>query len=688
MVRSHYGLSSDMFEIRRLCTSSLKGATLQQVMNNAARVGFTSRAVRLELEELANLPTPCILHWNLNHFVVLVKVGKDSITILDPAIGRKTPSLPEVSKCFTGVALELAPKGDIQREKTHSKIRLRSILGKVVGFRAAIWKIIIVALMLELFSIAAPLYNQLVVDEALATGDRNLLTILALGFGLLLLIQVLIGVARSWMLIVLGQTLSVQWTNNVFAHLVRLPLEFFEKRHVGDIASRFSAVQTIQKTLTNAAIEAILDGVMAVAALIMMLLYSPKLAAVTVAAVLIYGIVRWASYSHFRDATSERLVVSAKENSFFLETLRAMAPVKLFSMEDGRRARWQNLMVEVLNRDALTAKLTLAYTATNTLIFGFENIVVLWLGASIVLNAPIGGSGASNLPFTIGMLFAYIGYKAQFSARVSALINYGIELRMLRLHVERLSDIVLSPAETAEAHDNGGMLSPSVELINVSFRYSDGEPWVLRDVNIRIQAGENIAITGSSGGGKTTLMKVALGLLTPTTGEVRFGGKSISQLGLHNFRRQVGTVMQDDVLLSGSILDNISFFDNTCDPRHAESCAQFAQVHEEIMRMPMGYRTLVGDLGSGLSGGQRQRILLARALYKRPQMLVLDEATSHLDVVNERVINAALRGLDLTRVTIAHRPETIASADRVMAVDRGQVAEVAIRRSASNELVA
>jgi ATP-binding cassette, subfamily B, bacterial CvaB/MchF/RaxB len=252
-----------------------------------------------------------------------------------------------------------------------------------------------------------------------------------------------------------------------------------------------------------------------------------------------------------------------------------------------------------------------------------------------------------------------------------------VQIKMLGLHSERLADIVLEPPERDAVPDHDlKHLKASLELRNVSFRYGDGEPWVLRNANFKVEPGQSVAVIGPSGAGKTTLLKILLGILQPQEGEVLYGGVPIKQLGLANVRQRIGTVMQDDVLLTGSIADNISFFDVTLDNARVEACAKLANVHDDVTRMPMGYHTLVGDLGSGLSGGQKQRLLLARALYKHPRVLALDEATSHLDVMNERAVTARISLLRLTRLIIAHRPETIAGAKRVVQVAQGQVVEV------------
>jgi ATP-binding cassette subfamily B protein RaxB len=667
MVMSHHSRPTELFELRRQFGAGLKGQNLRGLIQHASASGFTTRPLKLAIEELNQLQLPCILHWDLDHFVVLETVGRKSITVLDPAAGRRRLTLEQVSQHFTGVALELTPIADFEPQAAAQRISLGSLTGRVSGLWRSLAQIFAVAVVLELFAIVAPLLQQMLVDDVITSGDRDLLTVVVLGFGLLMTVQTLIGLTRSWMVIVLGQTLSLQWTGNVFAHLVRLPVAFFEQRHLGDITSRFGAVHDIQRTLTNATIESVLDGLMAIAALVMMLVYAPTLATVTLVAVALYGLLRWASYGPFRNATAERLVVAAKENTHFLETLRAMTPLKLFGRGEERRSRWQNLVVEVQNRDVRTAKMGMAFGTANTFIFGVENLLVLWLGGRLIMGGLAGGGASSGAGLTVGMLFAYLSYKGQFTARVSALINYAVDLKMLGLHAERLADICLEPPEKDDIPPNDlDHLSPSLELKGVSFRYGEGEPWVLKNVNFRVGAGEIVAVIGASGAGKTTLLKIVLGLLQPTEGEVLYGGLPLRQLGVQNVRRHIGTVMQEDVLLTGSLGDNIAFFDVSPDLQRVEACARMAQLHDDIVRMPMGYHTLVGDLGTGLSGGQKQRLLLARALYKQPRVLALDEATSHLDIGNERAVTAAIGHLQLTRLIIAHRPETIAGAQRVV----------------------
>jgi ATP-binding cassette subfamily B protein RaxB len=667
MIANHHGHRTDLPEFRRRFSVSLKGASLNRLMGIAQQLGFQTRALRLDLEHLGRLQTPCILHWNLDHFVVLAKVGRRSVTVLDPAFGERELDFDEVSRHFTGVALELTPGAEFQKQPAPPAIRLSQLTGPVRGLWRALAQILLLSVALQVFVLLAPFYMQWVVDQVLVSADRDLLTVLGLGFGLAVLLQVAIGLLRGWALVFLSTRLGLQWLGNVFAHALRLPLEFFEKRHLGDVVSRMGAVQAIQQTLTTSFIEALIDGLMAIATLAMMLLYSPRLALVTLVAVALYLGLRALTFRPLRATTEQELIAEAKQQTHLLESLRGMQSVKVAGQEAYRQGAYQNLMVDTVNQQLKLAKLGLGFSTASQAIFGIERIAVIWIGASLAMQ---------NV-FSVGMLIAYLAYKDQFAQRVASLIDKWIEFRMLRLHGERLADIVLTPPEP----DAGSLVeqappaSTRIEVQGLSFRYAEGEPWVLQDCSFTVEEGEAVAIVGASGCGKTTLVKLLLGLLPPTAGSIRIGGQEIHQLGLRNYRGIVGAVLQDDQLFAGSVAENIAFGDPELNFARVEAAARLAAVHEEIVAMPMGYHSLIGDMGTVLSGGQKQRVILARALYRRPKLLFLDEATSHLDVERERLVNEAVRRLKLTKLIIAHRPETIASADRVLVMHGGRIVQ-------------
>lgn len=666
MVAAYYGDRTDLATLRRNHPISLKGATLMHLLTIGARMHMGTRALKLELDELSNLKLPCVLHWNFNHFVVLKAVSaKNGLTIHDPGFGVRKVSWEAASKAFTGVAFELWPGANFSPQKSTPAVSMRRLMGKIDGLGRSFAQILMLALALEVFTLVTPFFMQWVLDDVIVSSDRTLLTTLALGFGLLMLLQQAITAVRSWVLIYMSTTLNIQWRANVFSHMVRLPVQYFEKRHLGDVVSRFGAIDQIQRGLSTSFLEGILDGLMTIVTLVMMFVYSAMLGWVAVGTMAFYALSRWVWYRPLRDATEEQIVHAAKQQSHFLETVRGVKAIKLFQREDVRRATWLSLLIDQVNADLRTQKILLLYRAVNGVLFGIENILIIWLGAKLVLD----GS------FSVGMLMAFTAYKGQFDGRVSSLIDKFFEFKMLRLQGERLADIVLTEPESAHGICDGGNtdVHPSIALRDLSFRYAENEPMVLNGISLTIAAGESVAIVGPSGCGKTTLMNVMLGILPSTSGSVHIGELNVETAGFDLLRRNVGTVLQDDVLFAGSISDNISFFDPQADHVWIEECAAMAAMAPEIAAMPMSYNTLVGDMGTVLSGGQKQRILLARALYKRPKILFLDEATSHLDVEKEYEVNHIVKSLHMTRIIIAHRPETIASADRVIVLLGGKV---------------
>jgi ATP-binding cassette subfamily B protein RaxB len=666
MVVGAHGHRTDLATLRQRFSLSLKGATMADLVRMAGDLRFNPRALRVEPQQLEQLALPCVLHWDLNHFVVLTEVKGQTFTLHDPARGLRRLKLAELSEHFTGVALELTPGADFAPKVERQAVKLSQLVGPVRGLKRSIGQIVLLALALEAFVLGSPFLLQWVVDDVVVSNDRDLLLTLGIGFGLLVLLQVTAAALRSWAVLHLSATLNLQWLGNVFAHLMRLPVAWFEKRHAGDVWSRFAAVQTMQKTLTTHFVEALLDGLLVVATLAMMAFYSLTLTAIALAAVAAYALLRWVFFRPLRQATEETLVHEAQQASHFLESLRAVQSIKLFGRQADRQARFMNRVVDAMNAGIATRKLELMFSVMHRLLFGLERVAVVWVGALLVMDQK----------FSVGMLFAFVAFKEQFAQRVSALIDKGVELRMLRLQGERLADIVLAPPEDAGVPRLSARAPEArIDVRGVTFRYADNEADVLQGVSLAIEPGESVAIVGPSGGGKTTLLKLILGIHAPSSGEIRVAGMPLAQLGLAQWRAMVGTVMQDDALLTGSVTDNISFFDAAPDIERVMECARVAAVHDEIEAMPMGYHTLIGDMGASLSGGQKQRVLLARALYKRPQVLLLDEATSALDVERERTVNQNIRKLQLTRVIVAHRPETIASAARVVVLSEGRVTQ-------------
>lgn len=668
MILGYWGDLTGLSDLRQRFNVSSKGLTLYGIMDIGRACGLDSRPVRCELDLLKKLKLPAILHWDMNHFVVLENVGQKHVTIHDPAIGSRRLTWEEASKHFTGVALEVWPNAAFSDKPAVKEYRLFHLMGKVANLPQIATQLLTLGLILQLCALAVPWYLQWVVDNAIASRDTSLLLLLAAAFAVLIVLQAAINALRQWTTTIMSASISFQWLTNTLSHLLRLPAEYFEKRQIGDIVSRMSSVKEIQHALTTQFVEAIVDGVLVVVTVGIMAVYSPSLLAVTIVALVAYVGLRSLMYRNLKEANANQIILAAKQQSHLIESVSVLQSLRLFGKVSHRKIEWTNLLARQTDAEIGVAKYAVYFQMLSTLIFGLEKVAVIGLAATLVLRDQ----------FTLGMLFAFLGYKEQFAQRATALVDKLFEWRILRLHGDRVADILLAPADPAQdergavemfARGSDGRL----ELKDVSFRYGDHEPLVLKNITLTIEPGECIAVVGASGSGKTTLVKLLLGLLTPTSGEIVFSGIPLSSATLGAYRRHIGAVMQDDTLLAGTLLDNITFCDPSPDIARAENCARVAMIHEEISRIPMGYRSLIQSGGGGLSGGQRQRVLLARALYQQPGLLLLDEATSHLDIENERAVNAGIRALQLTRVLVAHRPQTIEMADRIVALKGGQI---------------
>lgn len=658
MIANAHGHSLDLAAMRRRFGGSSLGSTLSSLIRIADQLQLSARPLRVELPYLKALAKPAMLHWQMSHYVVLVATHRDGIRIHDPACGMRDVPMQEVNRNFTGVAVEFLPAENFSPVQDQRRLSLRQLVGRVQGLAAAAGQVLLLAVVLELLTLSLPLIMQWVLDGVLGAADLSLLTLLGVGGMAIVVFQALTHGLRGMLVASIGASLKARWSNSLFGHLIRLPFDYFERREVGEIMSRFHSVQCVQQTLSVSFVDALLDGLTVVLVLVVLALYSLPMTGLVLAAVSLYGLTRWLAYRLIYRLNDERLGHEAKRQTLMLEAVRAILSIKLAGAEAARHARVANATFEVAGRDARVDGLEALVGAVSRLIFGMLRVGLLWLGAWLVLSQA----------FSVGAMVAFLAFAEVFAQRASTLVDHLSQLRLLDLHAGRIADIALESPEHVTESGSGHVQAarPSVEVQGLCFRYRPEGPRVLDDVSFSLEPGEHVAIVGASGCGKTTLAKLMLGLLKAESGDIRIDGVELRQLGVARLRQLFGTVMQGDQLMSGTIADNIAFFDPDAHFEQVVEAARSAAIHEDILALPMGYETPVGDLGAALSGGQKQRLLLARALYRQPSILLLDEATSHLDVACERRINARIAALSITRIVIAHRPDTIAAADRIL----------------------
>lgn len=660
MICGHFGKNIDLIYLRRKFNLSARGATLAGINGIAEQLGMATRALSLELDELRVLKTPCILHWDFSHFVVLVSVKRNRYVLHDPARGIRYISREEMSRYFTGVALEVWPGSEFQSETLQTRISLRSLINSIYGIKRTLAKIFCLSVVIEAINLLMPVGTQLVMDHAIPAGDRGLLTLISAALMFFILLKAATSTLRAWSSLVMSTLINVQWQSGLFDHLLRLPLAFFERRKLGDIQSRFDSLDTLRATFTTSVIGFIMDIIMVVGVCVMMLLYGGYLTWIVLCFTTIYIFIRLVTYGNYRQISEECLVREARAASYFMETLYGIATVKIQGMVGIRGAHWLNMKIDAINSGIKLTRMDLLFGGINTFVTACDQIVILWLGAGLVIDNQM----------TIGMFVAFSSFRGQFSERVASLTSFLLQLRIMSLHNERIADIALHEKEEKkpEIEIVADMGPISLETNGLSYRYDSQSAPIFSALSLSVAPGESVAITGASGAGKTTLMKVLCGLFEPDSGRVLINGIDIRQIGINNYHRMIACVMQDDRLFSGSIRENICGFAEEMDEEWMVECARASHIHDVIMNMPMGYETLIGELGEGLSGGQKQRIFIARALYRKPGILFMDEATSALDSESEHFVNVAIKNMNITRVIIAHRETTLRTVDRVISI--------------------
>lgn len=656
-IAAYFGAHISLAEARRRFAPSLRGATLTDLVRIAGGLHLVARALRVDLDGVGALELPCILHWDMDHFVVLCSLDRRRATIADPASGQRRVGYSELSDCFTGVALELGPAPGFAKVDRRSRASLAGFVRPPKGIKRTIAALALISLALEAASLAGPPLLQWVIDVVIPSKGGGLLASAGCGFVLLAVLSAALGASRGRLTAALSTRIGVEWRTRLACHLLRLPLPWFERRWIGDIMTRFDSSEAIRHAVTSGLLDTALDGFMAMAMLIAIFWYSAALGAVVLADAAGHLAFREFAHGRHRELAADEIAKAGREKAHMVETLRGVQSVKLLGMEAQRQAQWLNLLVDSANAEAAASAFLADVLSVGSAVQGVAAALVIWIGSAMVMRGSL----------SVGMLVAVLAYREQFLSRSGSLVDKAFGFRVLGAQADRLADITEAEPEQ-EPPASVVKLAASAPLVSarsVSFRYSANDPWVLRDLDLDLDAGECVAITGRSGCGKSTLAKIVAGLLVPTSGAVLVGGTTPAACRLGGSFR-LGVVLQDDTLFSGTIADNVAGFASEVEWRRVERCCDRAALGEVIVKLPMGLRTLVGEGGAAVSGGEKQRILLARALYRDPQLLILDEATSHLDTATASKVLLALRGSGAARLMISHDAGQAIGADRVV----------------------
>jgi len=662
MLASHFGAASDLSYLRRRHPLSARGASLASVAATCRELGLSTRAVRCGMAELRQLRLPCILHWRFNHFVVLKSLRRQALVLHDPARGVVVETQLAAAEAFTGVALEVSPTQRFKPRQVCRQLRLADLVagGAAAGrtFAAGLF----LALVCEALLLGAPLFLQIVIDEVLVKDDPALLLTLVVAFTGLLSIQLAANVLRQLTFQYLGQAAVFESAGRLVHHLLSRPLGFFRSRELRALQHRVQSLARIQEFLVRAVPQLILDLVFATLTTVLLLIYDVRLTLVVIAALALWSAWRLVILPRSLRLTSDIAQAEAALQTHFLESLRTMQTVKIANGEAHRESAWRNLMADACNLRLRAGNLQIVDGVVRQLTFQGLRILVIY---QLALLGLAGG-------LSIGMISAFVTYLGMFTTRGGGIVDRLLEYKLLDVPLQRLADIVFAAGEAPVDGAGDGDIG-DIELDSVSFRFGRHEPEILCNCSARIERGRLTAIAGPSGVGKSTLLQIIAGVEPAAHGSVRISGKPVEHWQGRALRAQMAVVLQGDVLLKGSIAENIALFDTQIDRRRIKQAAAEACIADEIDALPMAYETRIGDLGSSLSRGQVQRLLLARAFYRRPALMLLDEVTSGLDRDLERAVVRSLGRQDATRIVVTHSDLMLQAADTVLWLHEGRL---------------
>lgn len=676
IILAYYGAWIPLEQLRIACGVSRDGSKASNIIRAARRHGLTAKGYSVEPPALAEIPMPCIIHWNFNHFVVLEGIDKKRAYINDPASGRRRIDLVELDLAFTGVVL-VFERGE-KFEKVGSKPKgIRLLMRELRQSKKAVALLVVVSIAAVVPNIVAAGFSKIFVDDILIQHTRGWLVPLLIGMALTAAFRALLTILRQSLLLRLQTKLAVVMTSRFLWRVMTLPLEFFTQRHAGDISNRIAANEQIAQLLSSGIAANALSLMSVVLFAAAMAVYDVTLTALCVAISLI-NVLILRLVAPRRQELSYRLgLEQGKLLAATVGMVRTIETIKASGLEDDAFGRWAGLQAKNLNAEQRIGASAIILDMVPTLLSGLMIAAILGFGGLRVIQGSL----------TLGGLVAFQSLAMSFSEPFVNLVNYFGALQTMKGALERLEDVYrypLAPPTPTHVDAFPPKLAGRLELHNVSFGYSVLEPPLLADLSLVIPAGSRVALVGVSGSGKSTLGKLICGLYRPWSGEIRFDGWKLTDVPADVFANSVAYVDQDIFMFEGTARDNLTLWDSTTDERHLLTAAKDALIHQDLASRPGNYDCYVNEGGTNFSGGQRQRIEIARALVCNPSILVLDEATAALDPITEKSIDDNLRRRGCSCIIIAHRLSTIRDCDEIIMLERGRIVE----RGTHEELLA